>query len=136
MKPVCQIVWSWLLLALLNAEASGSVASPPWPQKLLVLLLDGFRWDYAERLSLPNFQRLQNIGVKAGFVTSDFPTLSYPNYYSLMTGLHTENHGFSGDYMFSADQMDYFRAGRNPETEHAHWWEGAVPIWVNTTLKV
>lgn len=74
-----------LLLALVL-----SLAQPaPARRKLLVFLLDGFRSDYIsdEVLeSLPGFREIVSRGVKADYLTPDFPSLSYPNYYSLMTG--------------------------------------------------
>lgn len=59
------------------------------PRKLLVFLIDGMRHDYIsdEALeSLPGFQEIVNRGVKVDYLTPDFPSLSYPNYYTLMTG--------------------------------------------------
>lgn len=58
-------------------------------RKLLVFLLDGFRSDYIsdEALeSLPGFKEIVSRGVKVDYLTPDFPSLSYPNYYTLMTG--------------------------------------------------
>ncbi|XP_059165163.1 glycerophosphocholine cholinephosphodiesterase ENPP6-like isoform X3 [Physella acuta] len=64
---------------------------------------------------------------------SDFPTLSYPNYYTLMTGLHTESHGMTGNYMYDTARNESFLIGTNKEQYHAHWWEGGEPIWVSAT---
>lgn len=58
-------------------------------RKLLLFLLDGFRFDYiddAELESLPGFRDIIGMGVKVDYMTPDFPSLSYPNYYTLMTG--------------------------------------------------
>lgn len=58
-------------------------------RKLLVFLLDGFRFDYiddSELEGLPGFRHIVNVGVKVDYMTPDFPSLSYPNYYTLMTG--------------------------------------------------
>ena len=56
--------------------------------KLFLLLLDGFRWDYfsLDGLQLRGFPRLFREGVKAEYMIPSFPTNSYPNYYTLMTG--------------------------------------------------
>ena len=56
--------------------------------KLFLLLLDGFRWDYfdLEGLELKGFPRLFREGVKAEYMIPSYPTNSYPNYYTLMTG--------------------------------------------------
>ncbi|KAJ8321438.1 hypothetical protein KUTeg_001010, partial [Tegillarca granosa] len=56
--------------------------------KLVLFLLDGVRWDYLDQegIDLPGFKRIIREGVKADYMVPDMPTLSYPNYYSLMTG--------------------------------------------------
>lgn len=54
---------------------------------LLVFLIDGFRHDYMDDLqNLPGFRELVDNGVKVDYMTPDFPSLSFPNYYTLMTG--------------------------------------------------
>lgn len=56
-------------------------------RQLLVFLIDGFRYDYLDDLdALPGFREIVKSGVKVDYMTPDFPSLSYPNYYSLMTG--------------------------------------------------
>lgn len=71
-----------LLLALLGAGQQCLAAKP-----LLAFLIDGFRYDYMDDLqTLAGFRELVANGVKVDYLTPDFPTLSYPNYYSLMTG--------------------------------------------------
>lgn len=55
--------------------------------KLLVFLIDGLRYDYLDNLqNLPGFREIVENGVKVDYMTPEFPSLSYPNYYSLMTG--------------------------------------------------
>ncbi|MEQ2207622.1 Ectonucleotide pyrophosphatase/phosphodiesterase member 6 [Xenoophorus captivus] len=71
-----------LLLLLVFKAQQQSLASRP----LLVFLLDGFRYDYVDKLhELPGFRELVDRGVKVDYMTPEFPSLSYPNYYSLMT---------------------------------------------------
>uniref|UniRef100_A0A3Q3ALY5 glycerophosphocholine cholinephosphodiesterase n=1 Tax=Kryptolebias marmoratus TaxID=37003 RepID=A0A3Q3ALY5_KRYMA len=77
MAPCCPR----LLLLLFTAQQS--LQTP----RLLLFLIDGFRHDYLDDVSqLPGFRQLLESGVKVDYMTPDFPTLSYPNYYSLMTG--------------------------------------------------
>lgn len=67
--------------------------------KLLVLLIDGFRWDYFNKqgLELAGFNQLFRQGVKAECMVPDFPSLSYPNYYSIMTGKYLKYTGLYPD---------------------------------------
>ncbi|XP_056133701.1 glycerophosphocholine cholinephosphodiesterase ENPP6-like [Lampris incognitus] len=92
MSPTVAPVWPsvalrFLLLAVL--AAGRCLAKPP----LLVFLIDGFRYDYMDDLhSLHGFRQLVANGVKVDYMTPDFPSLSYPNYYSLMTASHPPIH--------------------------------------------
>lgn len=91
--PVPSDMGSCRLPAALLAAALTSLlptpAAPSAPRKLLLFLLDGFRFDYiddSELEGLPGFRDIVNMGVKVDYMTPDFPSLSYPNYYTLMTG--------------------------------------------------
>ncbi|KAM4621783.1 glycerophosphocholine cholinephosphodiesterase ENPP6 isoform 2-T2 [Polymixia lowei] len=98
---------------------------------LLVFLIDGFRYDYMDDLhALPGFQELVRNGVKVDYMTPDFPSLSYPNYYSLMTGRYCEVHQMIGNYMWDEASMKEFLIGTNPDSRLPLWWDGSEPIWV------
>lgn len=75
------------LLLLLGAGQQCLTVRP-----LLLFLIDGFRYDYMDDLdALPGFREIVGNGVKVDYMTPDFPSLSYPNYYSLMTGNQSIN---------------------------------------------
>lgn len=78
---------SQLLFTLLFVQLFKGGQQNQDSQQLLVFLIDGFRYDYLDDLdTLPGFREIVNSGVKVDYMTPDFPTLSYPNYYTLMTG--------------------------------------------------
>ncbi|XP_030803352.1 ectonucleotide pyrophosphatase/phosphodiesterase family member 6 isoform X2 [Camarhynchus parvulus] len=93
-----------LLAALLAAALAAFLPLPAASsghRKLLVFLLDGFRFDYiddSELEGLPGFRDIVNMGVKVDYMTPDFPSLSYPNYYTLMTGCEVEILGVRPSY--------------------------------------
>lgn len=98
---------------------------------LLVFLIDGFRPDYMDRLdALPGFRELVLRGVTVDYMTPDFPSLSYPNYYSLMTGLHCDAHHMTGNYMWDESSNKEFLIGTNPDSRLPLFWDGAEPLWV------
>uniref|UniRef100_A0A8C6TR28 glycerophosphocholine cholinephosphodiesterase n=1 Tax=Neogobius melanostomus TaxID=47308 RepID=A0A8C6TR28_9GOBI len=119
---------SCLLLPLLMLLWSGQcVMSRP----LLAFLIDGFRADYMDGLdALPGFRELLRRGVTVDYMTADFPTLSYPNYYSLMTGRRCESHHMTGNYMWDEHSKKEFLIGINPDSRLPMWWDGAEPLWV------
>ncbi|KAL2077672.1 hypothetical protein ACEWY4_027176 [Coilia grayii] len=99
--------------------------------KLLVFLIDGFRYDYMDDLQkLPGFREIVENGVKVDYMTPDFPSLSYPNYYSLMTGRYCEVHHMTGNYMWDEKSNNEFLIGLNAESRLPLWWDGAEPLWV------
>lgn len=51
--------------------------------------MDGFRWDYFDNIDMPGFADMAKDGVKAEYIVPDYPSISYPNYYSIMTGMIT-----------------------------------------------
>ncbi|XP_041372194.1 glycerophosphocholine cholinephosphodiesterase ENPP6-like [Gigantopelta aegis] len=104
-------------------------------RKLLVILLDGFRWDYLkyDGFGDDGFRRFAREGTTAASLQPVYPSSSYPNYYSLMTGLYTESHGMTGNYMYDAVRNESFLIGTNPEQKHSHWWDDGDPVWVTAT---
>ncbi|EFB30219.1 hypothetical protein PANDA_001906, partial [Ailuropoda melanoleuca] len=121
-----------LLLVLALSLAQPAAAG----RKLLVFLLDGFRSDYIsdEALeSLPGFKEIVSRGVKVDYLTPDFPSLSYPNYYTLMTGRHCEVHQMIGNYMWDPTTNKSFDIGVNRDSLMPLWWNGSEPLWVTLT---
>ncbi|XP_027888161.1 glycerophosphocholine cholinephosphodiesterase ENPP6 isoform X1 [Xiphophorus couchianus] len=116
----------FFLLLLFKALQPGLAARP-----LLVFLLDGFRYDYIDELhKLPGFRELVERGVKVDYMTPDFPSLSFPNYYSLMTGRHCETHQMVGNYMWDEVLDKEFLIGTNFDSRLPLWWNGSEPLWV------
>lgn len=70
-------------------------------------------------------------GVKVDYMTPDFPSLSYPNYYTLMTGRHSETHQMTGNYMWNEDSDKEFLIGTNADSLLPLWWDGSEPLWVS-----
>ncbi|EMP40860.1 glycerophosphocholine cholinephosphodiesterase ENPP6 isoform X1 [Chelonia mydas] len=121
-----------LSFLLVLTMASSSFAR----RKLLVFLIDGFRYDYIndnELESLPGFKEIVDRGVKVDYMTPDFPSLSYPNYYTLMTGRHCEVHQMTGNYMWDPSTNTSFDIGVNRESLLPLWWNGSEPLWVTMT---
>lgn len=98
--------------------------SPP----LILISLDGFRADYLSRGLNPSLERLAQCGVKAPFMRPVFPTKTFPNHFTIVTGLWPESHGIVDNKMYDPEFKTLFRLG-NAESAKARWWE-AEPIWL------
>ncbi|XP_055938718.1 glycerophosphocholine cholinephosphodiesterase ENPP6-like [Argiope bruennichi] len=105
--------------------------------KLLLILVDGCRWDYPDQDSagLPGFRKLAENGVRAPYVTPIFPSNSYPNWYTIMTGLYAESHSFVQNMMYDPHFGDFFLMGPNDTASVPHWWDSAEPLWITAEKK-
>jgi predicted AlkP superfamily pyrophosphatase or phosphodiesterase len=92
----------------------------------ILVSIDGFRADYLERGLTPNLSRLAAEGV-IGPMRPSFPSKTYPNHWTLVTGLRPDRHGITANMM-----EDPARPGEvfTMATEDPFWWNAAPPIWV------
>jgi predicted AlkP superfamily pyrophosphatase or phosphodiesterase len=105
------------------------------PAPLVLISLDGFRWDYCalHPAETPNLRRLIREGVTARALIPVFPSNTFPNHYSIVTGLYPSHHGILNNLMFDPGRGEFFRYNRTASTANGRWW-GGEPIWV-TAIK-
>ncbi|MDQ3219166.1 MAG: alkaline phosphatase family protein, partial [Acidobacteriota bacterium] len=60
---------------------------------VMLISIDGFRYDYFEKFQPPTLNKLAREGVRARWMIPSFPTKTFPNHYTIATGLYPENHG-------------------------------------------
>ncbi|XP_077383706.1 autotaxin isoform X4 [Festucalex cinctus] len=108
---------------------AGFVRSP-----LIILSVDGFRASYMKRgkTVIPNIEKLRKCGTHAPFMRPVYPSKTFPNLYSLATGLYPESHGIIGNSMYDP-VFDATFTLRGREKLNHRWW-GGQPIWI-TALK-
>jgi predicted AlkP superfamily pyrophosphatase or phosphodiesterase len=87
------------------------------------------RWDFPEQTDTPNLDRLTFRGVRAERLVPVFPTKTFPNHYSIATGLYVENHGIVANNMYDPEMDARFRLSDRDAVMDGRWW-GGEPIWV------
>ena len=99
-------------------QGSGGINRAEHRQKpsLLLVSFDGFRADYLDRFDLPNFRRVMARGARARSMHPVFPSITFPNHYSLVTGLYTEHHGIV--------ENSFFDPGRNATFSFRNFADG------------
>ena len=96
---------------------------------LVLISLDGFKAEYLDRLDLPNLRRLAARGARAKALVPVFPSLTFPNHYSLVTGLDPQRHGIVGNRFYDPARKDtYVYTEQRTVTDGS--WYGGEPIWV------
>ena len=102
---------------------------PPRPKPVVILVsFDGFRADYLERPAAVHLRALAARGVRAERMIPSFPAKTFPNHYTIVTGLYPEHHGISANVMLDP-VLGRFATGNDPSGRDARWWAGE-PIWV------
>lgn len=129
----CRIFW--LALAVVAraavADGTGGVNAPDAGDRpyLVLVSMDGFRWDYQARYETPALDRLAARGVRADALVPVFPTLTFPNHYSIATGLYPANHGLVGNRFFDTGRDAFYSLSDRNAVGDGRWY-GGEPIWV------
>jgi len=115
-----------LALALSVAVSCGR----PAPAPILILVsFDGFRAVDLDRLPAPNLRALAARGVRAKALIPSFPLLTFPNHYTLVTGLYPAHHGIVGNTIVDPWFPERFSMSARTAAD-PRWW-GGEPIWVS-----
>ena len=119
------------LLASLVAFGRAATADAP----LILISIDGFRWDYTEKYAgeSPTLRALRRDGVAARGLIPVFPTNTFPNHYSIVTGLLPAHHGIVNNNFFDPAAEMFFRFNQPASVSDPRWW-GGEPIWA-TAIK-
>jgi predicted AlkP superfamily pyrophosphatase or phosphodiesterase len=96
---------------------------------IILISIDGFRADYLDKYPAPTLSKLARQGVRAKWMTPTFPTLTFPNHYSIATGLYPDNHGIVGNNIYAPEFNQTFTMSKREEVQNGRWWLGE-PIWV------
>ena len=99
------------------------------PPVVIMLSMDGFRWDYPDLYSTPNLDAIARKGVKAHSLVPSFPSKTFPNHYTMATGLYPDNHGLVSNSFIDPVRKDMYRLGDRTKVEDAYYY-GGYPIWV------
>lgn len=96
---------------------------------VILISFDGFRWDYMDKTETPNLQKLAKDGVRAKRMIPSFPSKTFPNHYTIVTGLYPEHHGIVSNRMFDPSINKSFVYKDSLNNTESNWW-GGEPIWI------
>ncbi|TYP97475.1 alkaline phosphatase D [Tenacibaculum adriaticum] len=100
---------------------------------VIILSLDGFSADYIEKYKTENIARIAKKGVRVKRMIPSNPTKTFPNHYTIATGLYPDNHGLIGNSFYAPKLNKEYSLSNRTSVENGDFY-GGEPIW-NTAKK-
>jgi predicted AlkP superfamily pyrophosphatase or phosphodiesterase len=138
MKPGSFLLFSSLFFCLIaiaqdttQQVVGNRINDPSQYKKPYVILIsaDGFRADFTELHKASFLQTVSKKGVRADFMYPSFPSLTFPNHYTLVTGMYPAHHGLVDNSYYDTKRKDFYGMGNKQKVADGSWY-GGTPIWV------
>uniref|UniRef100_A0A8C4UXF0 Ectonucleotide pyrophosphatase/phosphodiesterase 3 n=1 Tax=Falco tinnunculus TaxID=100819 RepID=A0A8C4UXF0_FALTI len=128
-NSVCKDEIPWAEEPCISLETPQCPAGFDLPP-LILFSMDGFRAEYLQTWSslLPNIQKLKTCGTHSKYMRAVYPTKTFPNHYTIVTGLYPESHGIIDNNMYDVHLNEHFSLS-GTEKFKPSWWKGQ-PIWL------
>lgn len=109
----------------------GRFNSAEQQQKPYVILMsvDGLRWDFIQKYHAENLINLGGGGVTASSMIPSFPSLTFPNHYTIATGLYPAHHGLVNNSFYDEDKKAFYAMSNKAAVRDSSWY-GGTPLWV------
>ena len=117
------------LLAVLSVTGCSSVRSERETPYVVMVSLDAFRWDYDSIYGTPVLDDIADKGVMAVRLIPSFPTKTFPNHYSIATGLYPDHHGLVNNSFYAPDLDLVYRIGDRAMVSNGAFY-GGEPVWI------
>jgi predicted AlkP superfamily pyrophosphatase or phosphodiesterase len=117
-----------LTIALLLSFAPFSRGQATAKPYVVLVSIDGFRFDYAERFKTKNILAVRDNGAAAASMIPSFPSVTFPNHISIVTGLYPEHHGIVGNSFFDPERKAQYSI-KTTATDGS-WYQRGTPLWV------
>lgn len=112
----------------INFENRNSIEQQQKPYVILISA-DGFRHDYAKRYEANHLLELSRNGVQAESMIPSYPTVTFPNHYSIATGLYPSHHGLVNNTFYDKKKASKYSMGAKDKVRDGSWYDG-TPLWV------
>jgi predicted AlkP superfamily pyrophosphatase or phosphodiesterase len=96
---------------------------------VIMISIDGFRYDYAEKFNAHNLLELSDAGVRATAMQPSYPSLTFPNHYAIITGLYPAHHGIVDNTFYDRARKQEYKVSNKKVVEDGSWY-GGTPLWV------
>ncbi len=108
-----------------NRKNSVDALSKPY---VILISADGFRYDYLKKYNAQNLLRFAESGVTAKAIIPSFPTITFPNHWSLITGMYPSHHGLIDNFFYDYKKEKFYAMSSKENAEDGTWY-GGTPLW-------
>lgn len=108
-----------------NRFNSEETKSKPY---VIMISTDGFRYDYAKKYNAVNLLKYSVQGVQAKAMIPSYPSITFPNHWSLITGLYPAHHGLIDNFFYDYKLQKNYAMNKKDIVEDGNWY-GGVPLW-------
>src|SRR5271156_2772317 len=116
---------AWLCIILLTVSRviaeDIAQAAPARDQVLVLISIDAFRADYLDKFKPPHLCKLAEEGVRAKKMIPMFPSMTFPNHQTIVTGLRPEHHGIIHNTMYDPVFKQTFSYNKM-DLNDSRWW--------------
>ncbi|MBL7872345.1 MAG: alkaline phosphatase family protein [Cyclobacteriaceae bacterium] len=95
---------------------------------VILVSFDGFRYDYVTNFDPPNFRKFIAKGSQAEALIPSFPSKTFPNHYTLVTGLSPGNHGLVDNTFYDPLRKEIYKMSDKVKVTDPYYY-GGVPLW-------
>lgn len=113
------LIFIFITIVSLDVKASDE-------QTVVLISLDGFRWDYIEKHNAKNIAQIAKQGVRGNKMRPVYPTKTFPNHLSIITGLLPINHGVVDNRFCDSERNECYSMGKGKDD--STWFSG-IPLW-------
>ncbi|MCJ8155408.1 ectonucleotide pyrophosphatase/phosphodiesterase [Chryseobacterium sp. SSA4.19] len=95
---------------------------------VIMISTDGFRYDYAKKYNAEHLLKFANEGVQAKAMIPSYPSITFPNHWTLITGLYPSHHGLIDNYFYDYKKKESYAMSDRKNAEDGSWY-GGTPLW-------
>ncbi|HEX4066797.1 MAG TPA: ectonucleotide pyrophosphatase/phosphodiesterase [Acidobacteriaceae bacterium] len=126
---LCLVCAAWPQDSVVAVDHGPNAAAQISKHYVVLVSLDGFRYDYAKKYGAKHLLAIgaRGASVPAGMIPA-YPSLTFPNHYTLVTGLYPEHHGIVGNQFYDPARKERY-SYTDPKTNADGSWYGGTPLW-------